>query len=106
MQVGHFYGLGVACGFPLSLSSDKQPANRCTQQQPVVSEMHEVEEEELLHESLLRDVHGDQMVQDDDDDDMLVFSGESEEEEEAEDEDDSGTDWEDTLVHVYWFTFM
>ncbi len=34
--------------------------------------MHEVEEEELLHESLLRDVRGDELVGDGDDD-MLVF---------------------------------
>ena len=61
-----------------------------TQQQSARSEMHEVEEEELLHESLLRDVHGDELVRDDDDD-MLVISDESDEGEEVEDEDDGGT---------------
>ena len=61
-----------------------------TQQQSARSEMHEVEEEGLLHESLLRDVHGDELVRDDDDD-MLVISDESDEGEEAEDEDNGGT---------------
>ncbi len=49
--------------------------------------MHEVEEEELLHESLLRDVLGDETVRDDDA--MLVFSDELDEGEET-DKDDGG----------------
>ena len=53
--------------------------------------MHEVEEEELLHDSLLRDICGEELVRDDDDDNMLVFSEEGDgEEEEAEDIDDGG----------------
>ena len=43
-----------------------------TQQQPTLTKIHEVEEEELLHESLLRKVHGDELVEDDDND-LLFF---------------------------------
>ena len=53
-----------------------------TQQQPTVTEMHEVEEEELLHDSLLRDICGEELVRDYEDDNMLVFSEEGDGEEE------------------------
>ncbi len=80
-------GPGCRCKNCGNIDSGSTPG---TQQQPTLSELHEVKEEELLHESLLRDIRGDELVRDDDD--MLVFCDESDdgEKEEVEDEDDGG----------------